>query len=143
MIVGNLTRDPEVRETSNGKTVVEMTLALDPPGGGKRHGERAQDRGAANDTTIFVDVVLWERTAENAAEYLRKGSPVLIEGRLRMDSWEDRETGKIRRKLKVAGERMRFISLGSRAEQRNHERFQDRGRSLSTGQQHEPTGAGR
>lgn len=105
MIAGNLTRDPEVRETGNGKAVTNLALAIDPPGSHKR-------TEAPNAETIFVDVVLWERNAENAADYLRKGSAVLIEGRLRMDCWEDRETRQVRRKLKIAGERMKFLNLG-------------------------------
>jgi single-strand DNA-binding protein len=106
LIAGRLTRDPEVRETASGKSVAELSLAMDPPGGGKSRDDRDQ---SSKDDSIFVDVVVWERTAETAGEYLKKGSAILIEGRLRMDCWEDRETGKLRRKLKVAGERMRFL----------------------------------
>ncbi|NIP93700.1 MAG: single-stranded DNA-binding protein [Akkermansiaceae bacterium] len=113
MIAGRLTRDPEVRETSSGKVVANLGLALDPPGGGGREGSS----GAGE--TIYVDVVLWERTAETASQYLNKGSAVLIEGRLQMNSWEDRETGKTRRKLKVAGERMKFLNLAPAREERD------------------------
>ena len=108
MIAGRLTRDPEVRETASGKSVAELSLAMDPPGGGKSRDDREQ---SSKGDSIFVDVVVWEQTAETAREYLKKGSAILIEGRLRMDCWEDRETGKLRRKLKVAGERMRFLNL--------------------------------
>jgi single-strand DNA-binding protein len=143
MLVGNLTRDPEIRETASGKAVAELTLAIDPPGAGKGKGSHDRDRDHAhvqNDDTIFVEVVLWERTAENAADYLKKGSPVLIEGRLRMDSWEDKETGKIRRKLKVAGERMKFLNLGAPRGDRERDREESRG-SYST--QRDPAGAQR
>lgn len=121
MLAGNLARDPEVRSTGSGKRVAEFTLALDPPGAKRRNESPAASVGGrapqqpSQDGTIFVDVVLWDRAAENAGEYLRKGSGVLVEGRLRMDSWEDRESGKIRRKLKVSGERMRFLNLATRS----------------------------
>lgn len=113
MMIGNLVRDPELRETGSGKAVTELTLALDPPGGGKAAEDPRQGSGGPSEA-IFVDVVLWERNAENAAEYLKKGSPVLIEGRLRMDRWEDKDTRQTRTKLKVTGDRMRFLNLAPR-----------------------------
>lgn len=125
MLAGNLARDPDVRSTGSGKKVAEFTLALDPPGAKRRAEPASPQPGGRNsaqpvqDGTIFVDVVFWDRAAENAGEYLRKGSGVLVEGRLRMDSWEDRETGKIRRKLKVNGERMRFLNLASNTASQN------------------------
>ena len=109
MLIGNLTREPELRQTGSGTAVTEISLALDPPGGGK-----GQEGTQAQPETIFVDVVLWERNAENAVQYLTKGSPVLIEGRLRMDRWEDKETKQTRTKLKVTGDKMRFLNMGSR-----------------------------
>ena len=112
MMIGNLTRDPELRQTGSGTAVTEITLALDPAAGGK--GRDVKQNAPAGET-VFVDVVLWERNAENAAEYLGKGSPVLIEGRLRMDRWEDKETRQTRTKLKVTGEKMRFLNLATRS----------------------------
>ena len=112
MMIGNLTRDPELRKTGSGTAVTEITIAMDPPGGGK-------DGEAPVGEAIFVDVTLWERNAENAAQYLKKGSPVLIEGRLRMDRWEAKDTQQPRTKLKVTGDRMRFLNLGSREEGEN------------------------
>ena len=103
MLAGNLTRDPELRQTNSGKAVAEICLALDGPGGTREDPE-----------PVFVDVVLWERTAETAGEYLKKGSAVLIEGRLRMDRWEDKQTKQTRTKLKVTGDRMKFLNLASR-----------------------------
>ena len=109
-LIGNLTADPEVRETNNGKTVAELSLAVDPPAKPKQpHQTNDEGRSAEKPEPIFVNVVLWERTAQNAGQFLHKGSQVLIEGRLRMDRWEDKDTGKTRRALKVAGERMRFL----------------------------------
>ncbi|NNC88516.1 MAG: single-stranded DNA-binding protein [Akkermansiaceae bacterium] len=106
MLVGNLVRDPEVRETGNGKAVANFCLAVDPPGGGMSR----DDRNTSAADPIFVDIVVWERNAENASQYLQKGSQVLIEGRLQMDSWKDKESGQARSKLKVCGERMRFMA---------------------------------
>lgn len=106
-LIGNLTADPEVRETHSGKTVAELSLAVDSPT------KPTQDNEAARPATpaepIYVKVVLWERTAQNAKQFLQKGSQVLIEGRLRMDRWQDKATGQNRHALKVAGERMRFL----------------------------------
>lgn len=106
-LIGNLTADPEVRETTNGKTVAELSLAVDPPA--KPHQPNDDHRSTEKTEPIFVNVVLWERSAQNAGQFLHKGSQVLIEGRLRMDRWQDKDTGKTRRALKVAGERMRFL----------------------------------
>lgn len=101
MLIGNLTRDPEVRYTPKGTAVTEISMAINSyytPEGGERREE-----------TTFVDVTLWARQAEVAGEYLKKGRPVYIEGRLQLDSWDDKETGKKRSKLKVVGEVMQFL----------------------------------
>ena len=107
-LIGTLTADPEVRETTSGKTVAELSLAVDSPAKPTPSNEQAT-RPTTPVDPIYVNVVLWERTAQNAQQFLHKGSQVLIEGRLRMDRWQDKETGKTRRALKVAGERMRFL----------------------------------
>lgn len=117
MLVGNLTRDPELRQTGNGKAVTDLALALDGTGGSREETE-----------PIFVDVTLWERNAENAVEFLKKGSPVLIEGRLRMDRWEDKETKQPRSKLKVTGDRMRFLNFGPRPADSGDRQASDRPR---------------
>ncbi len=106
-IVGNLTRDPEVKHLASSNTAVaEIGIALNRSWTDK-------DTGVKHDDVTFVDVTLWARTAEVAGEFLSKGSQVLIEGRLQTDSWQDRDTGKNRTKLKVIGERM--VMLGTRA----------------------------
>ena len=107
ILVGNLTRDPEVRYIPSGTAVCEIGLAVNRSWFDKASNSRKEE-------TTFVDVTLWGRTAEVAGEYLSKGRPVLIEGRLQMDSWDDKETGKKRSKLKVVGEQMTM--LGSRGE---------------------------
>ena len=107
ILVGNLTRDPEVKYTSGGTAVAEVGLAVNRNWFDKQSNQRREE-------TTFVDVTLWGRQAEVAGEYLSKGRSVLIEGRLQLDTWEDRESGKKRSKLKVVGENMQM--LGGRGE---------------------------
>lgn len=104
MLIGNVTRDPEIRYTPKGTAVVELGLAVN-----RRY---TAENGEKREETTFVDVTFWGRTAEIANEYLRKGRPVYIEGRLQLDSWDDKQTGQKRSKLKVVGEEMQM--LGSR-----------------------------
>lgn len=105
IIMGNLTRDPELRYIPSGAAVTEIGLAVND--------RRKSASGEWIEETTFVDVTLWSRTAEIASEYLTKGSSVLIEGRLKLDSWETTD-GQKRSKLKVVGERMQM--LGARGE---------------------------
>ena len=107
ILVGNLTRDPQVKYTTGGTAVTEIGLAVSRQWFDKQSNSRKEE-------TTFVDVTLWGRTAEIAGEYLAKGRPVLIEGRLQLDSWDDRETGQKRSKLRVVGENMTM--LGSRGD---------------------------
>ena len=104
ILMGNLTRDPEVRYTPKGSAVTDIGLAVNRV--------YSTDNGEKREETTFVDVTLWGRTAEIAGEYLKKGRPVLIEGRLQLDSWDDKQSGQKRSKLKVIGESMQL--LGSR-----------------------------
>jgi single-strand DNA-binding protein len=107
ILVGNLTRDPQVKYTTGGTAVTEIGLAVNRQWFDKQSNTR-------KDETTFVDVTLWGRTAEIAGEYLAKGRPVLIEGRLQLDTWDDRESGQKRSKLRVVGENMTM--LGSRGD---------------------------
>jgi len=100
ILVGNLTRDPELRYTPSGTAVTDVGLAVND--------RRKGANGEWVDETTFVDVTLWARQAEVAGEYLNKGSSVLIEGRLKLDSWQNNE-GQKRSKLKVIGERMQML----------------------------------
>ena len=102
VLVGNLTRDPELRYIPSGAAVTEIGLAVND--------RRKGANGEWIEETTFVDVTLWSRTAEIASEYLNKGSSVLIEGRLKLDTWE--KDGKKNSKLRVVGERM--VMLGAR-----------------------------
>lgn len=107
ILIGNLTRDPQVKYTTGGTAVTEIGLAVN-----RRWLDKQSNQW--KDETTFVDVTLWGRTAEIAGEYLAKGRPVLIEGRLQLDTWDDRESGQKRSKLRVVGENMTM--LGSRNE---------------------------
>jgi len=106
MLMGNLTRDPEVRYTPKGTAVAELGMAINRV--------YSAENGEKREETTFVDVTLWGRTAEIAGEYLKKGRPVFIEGRLQLDTWDDKQTGQKRSKLKVVGEAMQLI--GSRGD---------------------------
>ena len=101
ILVGNLTRDVELRYTPSGTAVTDMGMAVN---------ERVKRNDQWTDEVNFFDVTLWGRTAEVAGEYLSKGSPVLIEGRLKYETWE--QDGQKRSKVKIVGERMQM--LGSR-----------------------------
>ena len=101
MLIGNLTRDPEVRYTPKGSAVADIGLAIN------RY--FTLENGEKREETTFVDVVLWGRQAELAQQYLSKGRPVFIEGRLQLDSWEDKTSGQKRSKLRVVGENMQFL----------------------------------
>jgi single-strand DNA-binding protein len=104
ILLGNLTRDPEIRYTPKGTAVTEIGLAVNRVYMGENNEKREE--------ATFVDVTLWGRTAEIAGEYLKKGRPVFIEGRLQLDTWEDKQSGQKRSKLKVVGEGLQL--LGSR-----------------------------
>jgi single-strand DNA-binding protein len=104
ILVGNLTRDIELKYTQGGTAVTDAGLAVND--------RRKSATGEWIDETTFVDVTLWGRTAEVASEYLSKGSPILIEGRLKLDTWET--DGQKRSKLRVVCDRMQM--LGGRGE---------------------------
>lgn len=100
VLLGNLTRDPELRYTPGNMAVTDVGLAVND--------RRKSNTGEWIEETTFVDVTIWGRTAEVASEYLKKGSSVLIEGRLKLDSWENKD-GEKRSKLKVVCERMQML----------------------------------
>jgi single-strand DNA-binding protein len=104
MLIGNLTRDPEVKYTPKGTAVAEIAIAIN------RNYTGAD--GQKKEEVTFIDVTLWERLAEIAGEYLKKGRPVFIEGRLQLDTWDDKATGQKRSRLRVRAEQMQL--LGSR-----------------------------
>ena len=101
LLMGNLTRDPEVRYTPKGTAVTDIGIAINRVIGGEE-GERREE-------VTYVDVTLWGRQAEVAQQYLTKGRGVFIEGRLQLDTWDDKQTGQKRSKRRVVGENMQML----------------------------------
>ena len=107
MLIGNLTRDPELRYTPKGSAVAEFGLAINRVW--------YNDQKQKQEETTFVDITLWARQAEIAQQYLTKGSPVYIEGRLSLDTWDDKATGQKRSKLKVVGDTIQLLGSKNHA----------------------------
>jgi single-strand DNA-binding protein len=105
-LMGNITRDPEVRYTPKGTAVTDISLAINR--------SFNSDDGERREETTFVDITFWGRQAEVIGEYMKKGRPLYVEGRLQLDSWEDKTSGQQRSRLKVVGENFQF--LGGREE---------------------------
>lgn len=101
ILVGNLTRDPELRYTPKGMAIAKVGLAVNR--------NWTSESGEKKEEVTFVDVDIFGRTAENVAQYMKKGRPILIEGRLRLDQWDDKQTGQKRSKLGVVGEVVQFL----------------------------------
>ena len=95
ILMGRLTRDPETRTTTSGKSVTSFSLAV--------------DRQGSDDQADFFDVTAWEKTGELVAQYLSKGRRCLVQGRLRQDSWDDKETGKKRSRVEVVAFDVTFL----------------------------------
>jgi single-strand DNA-binding protein len=105
LLMGNLTRNPEIRYTPAGTAVADLGLAVN---------ENFKNKaGETVEQTCFVDVVVWGRQAETSAEYLQKGSPVFVEGRLQLDQWESQQ-GEKRSKLRVRADRVQFLGSPSK-----------------------------
>lgn len=95
ILMGRLTRDPEQRTTTSGKIIVSFSIAV--------------DRGGQEDAADFFDVTAWEKLGELVMQYLGKGRRVLVQGRLRQDSWDDKETGKKRSRVEVTATDVTFL----------------------------------
>ena len=104
LLMGNLTKDPELRYTPKGTAVGDLGLAVN------RRVKDANDNWT--DETTFVDITVWGNTAENAQKYLSKGRGVFVEGRLQLDTWEDKTSGQKRSKLKIVAETLQFLPDG-------------------------------
>ena len=100
-LLGNLTRDPDLRGFPNGQSVCDLGLAIS---------RRFTSNGQDQEETCFVDVVVWGKAAQNCRQYLSKGSQVMVEGRLQLDTWEDRNGGGRRSRLRVVAENIQFMS---------------------------------
>jgi single-strand DNA-binding protein len=105
VLIGNITQDIELRKTTKGTSVADINLAVNRI--------RTGDTGERIEETTFVDVTLWGRTAEVAHQYAQKGGPLMVEGRLHMDTWVDKNTGGNRSKLKVIGENIQLMGSKS------------------------------
>jgi single-strand DNA-binding protein len=100
-LIGNITRDIEVRYTPSGTPICDVGLAINR--------SWKDDRGHKQEETTFVDVTLWARVAEIASQYCKKGDPLFVSGRLHSDAWDDKQTGQKRTKLKVVGEMIQLL----------------------------------
>jgi single-strand DNA-binding protein len=127
LLLGNLTRDPEVRYTPKGSAVADLGIAVNR--------QYTLDTGEKREEVTFVDVTFWGRTAEVAGEYLKKGRSVFIEGRLQLDTWDDKQSGQKRSKLKVIGEMMQMLGGrpggGGGGDEGGGEEFSSRGAKSS------------
>lgn len=99
MLMGNLTRDPEVRYTPKGSAVGDLSIAINRV--------YRTDDGQNREEVCYVDIVVWGRQAETCKEYLQKGRPIFVEGRLQLDQWES--NGEKKSKLRVVAERIQFL----------------------------------
>lgn len=103
-LIGNLTRDPELRVTPKGTAICQFGLAVNR--------QFKDESGATRDETTFIDIEAWGKQGELVAKYLTKGSPAMVEGRLKLDQWEDKTTQQKRSKLKVVLDNVQFLSSG-------------------------------
>jgi len=110
ILAGNLTADPELRYTPSGKAVGDLRLAV-------------TTKFKDTEDTVFVSVTVWDRQAETCAEYLSKGSPVLIEGRLKLDTWE--KDGQKHSKISVVARRVQFLGAPRNKGEEDRDQSQD------------------
>jgi single-strand DNA-binding protein len=108
ILIGNLTRDPELRYTSQGVAIAKIGLAVNR--------SWRTESGETKEEVTFVDVDAFRKQAETLAQYLKKGSPLMVEGRLKLDQWDDKQTGQKRSRLGVVLEGFQFLGGGSRNE---------------------------
>ncbi|MBM3821481.1 MAG: single-stranded DNA-binding protein [Verrucomicrobia bacterium] len=125
ILVGNLTRDPELRFTPKGTAIAKIGLAVNRVW--------KTDTGETKEEVTFVDIDIFGKTAENVANYLRKGSPALIEGRLKLDTWEDKQTNQKRSRLTVVAETVQFLGSPRSQEGSQGSGEFNRGRVQSSG----------
>ena len=116
ILIGNVTRNPEIKYIPKGTAVTDLGLAVNRrynvEGGGKR------------EETAFIEITFWGRQAEVASEYLKRGSMVYVEGRLQMDTWEDKQTGQKRSRLRVVAENFQLL-WGRQGEHTPSQHFED------------------
>lgn len=101
LLMGNLTRDPELRVTPKGTSICQFALAINR--------QFKMESGESREEVIFVDIEAWGKQGETIAKYLTKGRPLYVEGRLRLDQWEDKNTKEKRSRMKVVLEQFQFL----------------------------------
>ena len=106
MLIGNLTRDPELRVTPKGTAICTFSIAVNR--------KFKDDSGGEREEVTYVDIEAWGKSGENISKYCTKGRPLFVEGRLRLDQWEDKTTKEKRSRMKVVLENFQF--LGSRGD---------------------------
>lgn len=104
MLMGNLTRDPELRVTPKGTPICQFSLAINR--------QFKMESGESREEVIYVDVEAWGKQGETIAKYVTKGRPLYVEGRLRLDQWEDKNTKEKRSRMKVVLEQFQFLGDG-------------------------------
>lgn len=113
IIAGNLTRDPEIKYTLKGTAICNLSVAVNRKWLG--------DDGEQKEEVTFVECTAWQKTAETIGQYLKKGDPILVEGRLTLEQWEDKQSGEKRQKLKVTVGAFQFLSVKGGGEERDRE----------------------
>lgn len=108
ILAGNMTRDPELRYTPNGKAIAKFGLAINR--------NWTTETGEKKEEVTFVDIDSFGRQAEVISQYMKKGRPILVEGRLKLDQWDDKQTGQKRSRLGVVLESFSFLDSGNRGE---------------------------
>jgi single-strand DNA-binding protein len=108
ILVGNLTRDPELRYTPKGMAIAKLGLAVNRTW--------KNEAGESKEEVTFVDIDAFGKQAETIGQYLKKGRPILVEGRLRLDQWDDKQTGQKRSRLGVVLEGFQFLDSGNRGD---------------------------
>jgi single-strand DNA-binding protein len=107
-LIGNLTRDPELRYTPKGVAIAKLSMAINRTW--------KSESGENKEEVTFVDLDAFGRQAETLGQYVKKGSPLMVEGRLRLDQWDDKQTGQKRSRLGVVVEGFQFLGSGNRSE---------------------------
>jgi single-strand DNA-binding protein len=108
ILMGNLTRDPELRYTPKGTAIAKIGLAVNR--------NWTSESGEKKEEVTFIDVDVFGRTAENVGQYMRKGRPILVEGRLKLDQWDDKQSGQKRSRLGVVAETIQFLGSAPTSE---------------------------
>ena len=115
MLIGNLVRDPEMRVTPKGTPICQFSLAINR--------QFKMESGESREEVIYVDVEAWGKQGETIAKYCTKGKPLYVEGRLKLDSWEDKNTKEKRSRMKVVLEQFQFLGGRDDAQQSQGEQY--------------------